>query len=1055
MEKNNIYSACDFFLLRKPLLPIDTYKEIFINNLEFDYKKYIDKPEVNEAILITSQNLHKSIIDLETKYNEEKERKVKESLYNYFNRMTTRSTPFGLFATTAFARFGDNTEVNLEEKKENKKSVRVDLKWFYKILKIVEIDKKAYKYVKLYTNKLLIREGSSIRNSFVLGYGKEFGEEGEVHSIQDSENINIVLDMCKDGCYYEEILGYFQKENNYVSSDVIENFIGQLVRTEYIFTELRGGQASYNKLANMINILDRNGFKDPFIEELRDINDRINKYEEVDVGKGCKLYTSLIEKMKKIDEERDYLHIDMGTNIKLKISNEVKDRVTEAINFLFSFSYKYNSNNVIEEYKNRFLERYGFEREIKLVDLLDEVKGLGDPFKGWNENISKVYDEEDTARRDNIKNYFNKLITEAMLKGKKEIILDKSIFDIIKEPTYKYDDMPISGEIYAKVSTKDIESLDKGDYKIFINTTMNSASIGKTFGRFNNFISSEDFNEFYKAKEIEEKLLGKDYIIAELTSLLSNSRFENIMYTKSFRDYECTLLGVEQEGKKQININDIYVAIEKENFYFKIKGLEKKVYFTTNHMLGTDYGNSVYRFIRKINEENRVLLYGLYNICEFNKLRYIPRISYENIVLYPETFGISYNDFFSLNFKNEEKFFREFDRWTDLYKVPKLVYLLMDDKKLLLNLDNIEHKSYIYKELKKNKEKTIILQEYEGEIEDNWLKINNKNYSCELVVPFIKNEVLNKKNEELNGRDEEVFLKNRYKLELESKERYMNIGGEWIYLNLYHNINKTNELISEHINGFSKYLLENGYIKKHFFIRYNDNRNHIRLRYEVNNEKVFELNTMVNSWIRTMIDEELIKDVSINIYERELERYGGIEAIKEVENYFGIESIVVEEYLSLLENKETEVDIEIFAFGCLFNLVKHFGFNFTEQLEMFDKEVPHNVLRKEFSKERKRLMDLATKEMYFIKEMNEPHVDNLVNKIKEAAKILSDNLDIIYKNNKLCNSKQEILSSLIHMFCNRIFGIDKESEKKQRAYIRHTLYALRYIKQRESDINGI
>lgn len=1050
MENKNVYRACDFFLLRKPLLSNNTYSEIFIDSLEFDYKKYINKPEIDEAILITSQNLHKSIKELEEKYNEEKERKVKESLYNYFNRMSTRSTPFGLFASATFARFGDKCELQLEKEEEYKKSVRVDLKWFYKTLKVVEIDKKAYKYVKLYTNKLLIKEGSCIKNIFTIGYGKEVTEEYENYSIQNSENVNIVLDMCEHGCYYEEIIRYFQNGDNSISSQVIDSFIEQLVKTEYIFTELRGGQASYNKLGNMINVLDRSGFRDSFINELKDINNIIGKYQVAEIGEGYKVYNSIIQKMKCINEEKNYLHIDMGTNIRLSISNNVKESITEGINFLFSLSYKFIGSTIMKEYKNKFLEKYGFEREVKITDLLDEMKGLGDPFKCENNFINSQYEKNDNNRNDKIKSYIKNLVTEAMIKGKKEIELDNSIFEFVKEPTYKYNDMPMSGEVYLKVSSKNIESLDNGEYKIFINTENNSSSIGKTFGRFNNLINEDDFMEFEKANSREKKLIGDDYIIAEITTFLNIPRIENVMCTKNFRDYECTLSGVSEHRKKQIDINDIYVGMGVDDFYFKVKGLNKKVHFTTNHMLNIEIGNSVYRFIRNICENNKVFLFGLYNICEFKKLKYIPRIRYKNIVLYPETFSLSYNDFLSLASKDEERFFLELDKWIELYKVPKLVYIIDSDKKLLLNLDNREHKRYINKQLEKNRDEIIIFQEYEGNIDDNWLEVGDNKYTCELVVPYIKKEYIY--NNEPYKKNEKIFLNNKYKLEFEEKERYMNIGGEWLYLKLYHNTNRTNEFICEHINGFSKNLEENGYIKKHFFIRYKDKENHIRLRYEVNSEKVYELNNIVNNWIETIRDEGLIKDASINIYEKELERYGGVEAIKEVENYFGVESLVIEEYLRLLENNETKVDIKIFAFGCLFSLVNHFGFKFNEQLNIFDKQVNYTVFRKEFSKERKELMNLVTEELYFTNVMKEPKIDYLLDIIKESVKILSCKLDAIYKSNMLYNSKQEILSSLIHMFCNRIFGMDMELEKQQRAYIRHTLYSLKYIKQRESDI---
>ena len=50
------------------------------------------------------------------------------------------------------------------------------------------------------------------------------------------------------------------------------------------------------------------------------------------------------------------------------------------------------------------------------------------------------------------------------------------------------------------------------------------------------------------------------------------------------------------------------------------------------------------------------------------------------------------------------------------------------------------------------------------------------------------------------------------------------------------------------------------------------------------------------------------------------------------------------------------------------------------------------------------------------------------------------------RENLLSSTELSILDSIIHLHFNRLFGIDREFEKKVRALSSHCLYALKYFK---------
>ena len=42
-----------------------------------------------------------------------------------------------------------------------------------------------------------------------------------------------------------------------------------------------------------------------------------------------------------------------------------------------------------------------------------------------------------------------------------------------------------------------------------------------------------------------------------------------------------------------------------------------------------------------------------------------------------------------------------------------------------------------------------------------------------------------------------------------------------------------------------------------------------------------------------------------------------------------------------------------------------------------------------------------------------------------------------------------IILSVIHLHCNRLFGTDREKEREIISFVRHTLYALKYFKNKK------
>ena len=98
-----MYNYFNTFLIRTPYFSFNTLKETSLEIM-------IHNPEFQEAIYIASPILYAEMQKLleGKKTNIKKTKKIELALYRYFSRMSSRCTPFGLFAGMSIGQITDD-----------------------------------------------------------------------------------------------------------------------------------------------------------------------------------------------------------------------------------------------------------------------------------------------------------------------------------------------------------------------------------------------------------------------------------------------------------------------------------------------------------------------------------------------------------------------------------------------------------------------------------------------------------------------------------------------------------------------------------------------------------------------------------------------------------------------------------------------------------------------------------------------------------------------------------------------------------------------------------
>ena len=101
-------------------------------------------------------------------------------------------------------------------------------------------------------------------------------------------------------------------------------------------------------------------------------------------------------------------------------------------------------------------------------------------------------------------------------------------------------------------------------------------------------------------------------------------------------------------------------------------------------------------------------------------------------------------------------------------------------------------------------------------------------------------------------------------------------GSEWLYLKIYTGVKTSDIILQEAIIPLVNFLLkEEQLIIKWFFIRYNDPKPHLRIRFQLADTRNYKIVLeKVNHQLKDFIDSGEIANIIIDSYTREIERYG-------------------------------------------------------------------------------------------------------------------------------------------------------------------------------------
>lgn len=253
------------------------------------------------------------------------------------------------------------------------------------------------------------------------------------------------------------------------------------------------------------------------------------------------------------------------------------------------------------------------------------------------------------------------------------------------------------------------------------------------------------------------------------------------------------------------------------------------------------------------------------------------------------------------------------------------------------------------------------------------------------------------------------------------------LGDEWLYYKLYCGARMSDIILEETIKPLTEELLKTKRIDSWFFIRYNDPKYHLRIRFHLNQVKqIGDVILLMNTALRSYIQEDIIYKVQIDTYQREIERYGS-STIQVSEELFYYESEMLLDAISNIEDEELYFMFILKAIHQLFN---DFQYSIEERLSVVSAN--KDSFKAEFNADKNLNKQLNKKYGNFKNEIttftdaslsDTPYrlLDDLLSRKSDKTREIITHLLDCKKNGSLEVSLDNLISSYIHMMVNRAF----------------------------------
>ncbi|WP_299534492.1 lantibiotic dehydratase family protein [Ulvibacterium sp.] len=742
MAGSNPYKNFSKYVLRTPLFSMDRYLAFTSkkNIPDDEFRMAFNDPIIKEALFLASPSLSTEIARWVNGELTDKKKieKLRFSMLKYLTRMSSRCTPFGLFAGCSVGRFATKTDIALEKMDRNCRHTRLDMNYLVALSQDLIKRPEIKHQLLFFPNTSIYKAGNQLR--YVEYEYVNSKRHHNIVAVDDTRYLDVVLGKANKGALLLDLVNVLV--NDEISVQEASSFIEELVDSQLLISELEPSVSGPEFLEQICSVLEKLENSEDVLRTLQEAEKKMLLIDST-MGNTPEEYLDVTETLGELGTDFDprfMFQTDMALGVKTNtLSENVIDDLKKGFMFLNRISIP-PQETFLSKFMEAFYERYE-EREVPLATALDVEVGLGYVQNQGSGDINPLVDGIALPEGDSRQSIFNvqwtaldsifqKKLNEAFKQNAYTITLNNEDF---QEYEAKWDDLPDTMSCMLEII------IENGQQKIKFSGSGGS-SAANLLGRFCH--GDKELHEYTMEIIGAETNMNTDKILAEIVHL-PESRVGNILMRPDFRKYEIPYLAKSLKAKAfQLTLDDLMISIKNNTIVLRSKKYDKQVIprLTNAHNYSRN-SLPIYHFLADMQTQGFRSRVGI-NLSPFaENYEFLPRVEYHNLILQNATWHLSKHRITTLlRIKdNDEQLSEEVNSFRESLKIPQFAMLADGDNELLINFQNLTSVRMFLDTVEKRTE--FKLTEFLF-AEDGVVKHEKAYYTNQVIVSFFNEEKL-------------------------------------------------------------------------------------------------------------------------------------------------------------------------------------------------------------------------------------------------------------------------------------------------------------------------
>ncbi|QMW05442.1 lantibiotic dehydratase [Spirosoma foliorum] len=994
----------DFYYLRTPTLSLQRLLDLL---QEDDLPAYVQENLMGEAIFLASPTLYNEFLADPTLSS----KKLRQTALKYVLRMGSRSTPFGLFAGCSLGQIADRTDLNVSDR-QLFCHYELNMTVIWELTHYLNQHSEIRSQIPYQVNSSLYSFGNQFR---YLELEKEHTQIRFFTSqIANCHPIRWILRKARKGATIAELIHDLIGRGYPI--DQAQACVDQLIIDQVLVSQFVLNGTGVDPLQNLIGHLQSIPKGKPWVQLVRQVQVLLMRKDSVQ-----KKHTAIQSIFKKeIGLSLPDASIIQGNSLftgkQHQLSRTLLTNLQKAIQKLFSLSNAFQQKDSLLLFKRKFYARYE-EREIPLALALDAESGIGygdHPFMGDNLMIQTLIEAGDPVNQQQeifspeldhwLRNVYNNWFATG-----------NSILELTDTDLNHWSDtstqLPASYYVFGYFLSSSSQALDRGDYRFrckFVAGPSAFPLLGR-FCRVDQQLEQKIQNAFKQLQKNDPNRVYAEIVHIPIPAI------GNVVQRPHMSEYEISYLGHSTLPiEKQISIDDLWISIPKgERVVLRSRRLGKEIVprLTTAH--NYQNGLPIYRFLCDLQQqESELSIYWHWG--GLSNYRFLPRVQYRQIILQEARWRLTWSDYQASLTESENV-----SVWRLEWKWPRFISIAQADQELFLDLEHEGCQQLLINTLRRLQ----VLQIFE------WLRTPDQcpidgpdgKLTHEVILPFLHEQT--------------KPMQRASRLDHHGIARNFIPGSEWLYLKVYCGTQASRKILLR-LGKLARIYIRSKKISHWFFIRYQDPEPHLRFRFHLISQASYnDILSDCQRQLQSMINTDEIYRVQLDTYQREIERYGA-ERIVVTECLFWVDSDAVLTIARDQLNEQMRLAVGLLGVDKYlddFNYPLSARVLFYQQgfQIIFDQQGSSVNLRKQLAILYRQNQGLI--EALCAKEAPESELYSRYHKLFKKR----SSRNKTYLNSIFVNQPQSYISSLIHLYVNRLFD---QHQIKYELIIYHHLY---------------